>query len=557
MRYGAPSLTDSRCWLLVLLAAAPAARAVQTPLTSWDGQSPEVAFGSTIANAGDVNGDGVPDAVVGAPNTLGLRGAARVLSGADGSTLFTFSNPGPGGKPLDELGSSAASCGDLDGDGRSEFAIGQPNIAALSLGGRVRIYRGSDGTVLHEFTATAADQDLGRALADVGDLDGDGLDELAVGAAHSDAVSADAGAVFILSGATGAVIRTFGLAEFVDPPQFGWAVSSAGDNDLDGVPDVAVGAPNFSPQAPMPMPGAVFVFSGAAGSSLFSLVGNSNDRFGTSVAGGFDEDVFGVPDLLVGAPQFFVVSATGNGYAALVLGNSHTIAHTFHGERLGDATGTSVALADLDLDGYAELIVGEPQWDSPTHFSAGRVRVFAGLSFEQVGEVQGQGDNEQLGREVAALGDLGDDLAPEWAAGVPNSVATTMGQVQVFASHSAWTDLGQGLAGAAGVPQASGTGSLEPGSKLTLSLQGAKPTGTTTLILGSSAANAPFKGGVLVPSPELLLTGLPLSGGALSLQGLWPVGIPSGFTLWLQFWTADGGAPKGFSASHALSATAP
>jgi hypothetical protein len=69
--------------------------------------------------------------------------------------------------------------------------------------------------------------------------------------------------------------------------------------------------------------------------------------------------------------------------------------------------------------------------------------------------------------------------------------------------------------------------------------------------------NAPFKGGVLVPSPELLLTGLPLSGGALSLQGLWPVGIPSGFTLWLQFWTADGGAPKGFSASHALSATAP
>jgi hypothetical protein len=132
-----------------------------------------------------------------------------------------------------------------------------------------------------------------------------------------------------------------------------------------------------------------------------------------------------------------------------------------------------------------------------------------------------------------------------------------MGQVQLFAGHSAWTQLGHGLAGAAGVPVATAAGALVPGRVLNLSLAKAKPTGATTLIAGTSALFAPFKGGVMVPSLDLLLPGLPLNKGAVALSGDWPAGIPSGFQFWLQFWTADAAAVKGFSASNALTGVAP
>ena len=128
-----------------LLVAAAGAGA-QSPIATWESQAPEIGFGMVLAAAGDVDGDGVPDAITGSPNAQGYRGAARVISGADGSTLFALTNPGPAGKPLDYLGSAVAGCGDLDGDGRCEFAVGQSHISTLDLGGRARIYRGSDGT---------------------------------------------------------------------------------------------------------------------------------------------------------------------------------------------------------------------------------------------------------------------------------------------------------------------------------------------------------------------------------------------------------------------------
>ena len=109
----------------------------------------------------------------------------------------------------------------------------------------------------------------------------------------------------------------------------------------------------------------------------------------------------------------------------------------------------------------------------------------------------------------------------------------------------------------AGVPQATAAGALKPGRFVKVQLEHSKPTGGTTLILGTSALLAPFKGGVMVPSLDLLLPGLPLDSGAVSLQGTWPSGIPSGFQFWLQFWTADAAAVNGFSASNALTAVAP
>jgi probable HAF family extracellular repeat protein len=116
-----------------------------------------------------------------------------------------------------------------------------------------------------------------------------------------------------------------------------------------------------------------------------------------------------------------------------------------------------------------------------------------------------------------------------------------------------WTALGHGLSGVAGVPALQVHGALLEGHPLTLSLSGAKPAGSATLVVGFSAINAPFKGGTLVPDADALIFGLPLdANGALELSAAWPAGVPSGSSLWLQAWIADAAAAQGFAASNAV-----
>ena len=104
-----------------------------------------------------------------------------------------------------------------------------------------------------------------------------------------------------------------------------------------------------------------------------------------------------------------------------------------------------------------------------------------------------------------------------------------------------------------------GTGSLEGGSPVELSLTDAFPATTAWLVVGFSAFNAPFHGGVLVPDPTPpgFASVLPTGTGSVLLQARWPAGVPSGFTLWFQYWIEDAAGPVGFSASNGLSATAP
>lgn len=123
---------------------------------------------------------------------------------------------------------------------------------------------------------------------------------------------------------------------------------------------------------------------------------------------------------------------------------------------------------------------------------------------------------------------------------------------------SPWTDLGQGLAGAAGVPQLAGEGNLQPGSDLALSLSGAAPAAPASLVAGFSLLGAGFKGGVLVPNPDLVLAGFVTdAGGGIDLAATWPVGVPSGLATWFQYWITDAAGPKGFAASNGLRAITP
>jgi hypothetical protein len=123
-----------------------------------------------------------------------------------------------------------------------------------------------------------------------------------------------------------------------------------------------------------------------------------------------------------------------------------------------------------------------------------------------------------------------------------------------------WLDLGHALAGTHGDPVTLGLGTLIGGDPVSMTLGNALENTTAYLVIGIADLSLPFKGGVLVPdpSPPGLYVPLPTgAAGTIGLAGVWPLGFPSGFVSYYQWWIVDAVGPKGFSASNALSATTP
>ena len=122
-----------------------------------------------------------------------------------------------------------------------------------------------------------------------------------------------------------------------------------------------------------------------------------------------------------------------------------------------------------------------------------------------------------------------------------------------------WSDLGQGLAGSGGqIPVLSGSGALLGNDLVTLSLNDAPPNAAAFLIAGFSNLSAPFKGGTLVPSPDVIVPGLSTDvGGALGFSFVWPLGIPANFEILYQYWIVSPSGPSGYFASNGLQSTTP
>jgi len=125
-----------------------------------------------------------------------------------------------------------------------------------------------------------------------------------------------------------------------------------------------------------------------------------------------------------------------------------------------------------------------------------------------------------------------------------------------FVYRPYWVALGGALAGSAGTPALQGFGVLEPGEPMSVDLSSAAPGAPTALVVGFTQADVPFKGGVMVPAPALIITGLATNAlGQLHLASTWPTGVPPAFTFLLQAWLVDAGGPQGFAASNAVQAT--
>jgi hypothetical protein len=188
--------------------------------------------------------------------------------------------------------------GDLDGDGRSEIAVGDigERNAQGELVGAVRIYSGASGVLLQTLLGDHSEDFIGMSVAGLGDVDGDGVPDLAV--THNSPTVEDEQAVAIYS-----LKNAIKLREWENPipgSKFGFNLAEVGDVDDDGVADIAVGAQSCD-VAGEDGAGAVFLYSGRTLDSLYSFWGDLESLNLRTAAGIGDIDGDGRADLLIGA----------------------------------------------------------------------------------------------------------------------------------------------------------------------------------------------------------------------------------------------------------------
>lgn len=544
-----PNGVDAGRVRCVALAQAVGVPIVLTPPDQVAG----TAFATALALAGDVDNDGWDDVAVGEmfSSTAGsLAGAVHVFSGRDGAPLHLF----PGEKPNERLGHTLARVGDLDLDGHADVLAAAPFAVSPFGPGTVRVWSGRDGTQLLELAGLSNNDYFGFGLAGTGDLDLDGVPDVAVGAPFDDLAGTNRGAARVFSGATGALLLqvTGGEAN----AEFGAAVAGPGDVDGDGTPDLALGARSDDGAAGNDA-GLVLLVSGAGGGVLFTREGTTAfGNLGFALSGPGDVSGDGVPDLLVGEPG---ADAGGldSGRALVLSGAGGATLATFAGPVPGGAAGRTVAtLGDLDDDGVAELVIGSP-------LGAGRADVVDASGTEVLFSVAGLTSIDQFGQALAGGGDVDNDGRPDLVVGAASSsyYGAGSGAAIVFSlapADTPWESAGHVLPGSQGAAKLVGDGPLLPGTPTLLTLAHGTPGAPSALVIGFALLEAPFKGGVLVPTPTVLLAGLPIGpAGELVLGAAWPAGVTSGTALWFQHWFPDAAALQGWAASNAVKGLVP
>ena len=515
--------------LALLFAAAPSRLGAQAVIG-------EIAYGDvqqSIAGVGDVDGDGHADFVI------GTGGAVSILSGADHSVLREWT-----GHLLEGgFGSCVDSAGDVDGDGFHDVVVGAFSADwAAPNAGLVCVYSSATGARLYEIWGAAALDEFGSAVAGVGDLDGDGRGDFAGATRYGAGPGGEpsVGYVRIFSGADG--------HEFVQISGngVGWNVRPAGDFNNDGTPDVAVmaglGESGHNKHA--------LVYSGAwivGGTPPETLLDYSDGYvLGIAVDAAGDIDQDGWDDLVLGTPGFglgcFPPPCLLGGYR-VISGRDHSL--LFDWSLLGDkGIGNRVAGAgDLDQDGFPDLLVSRDAFIT----SDGLALAFSGRDGSLLYTCAKP--NPLFGSALAAVGDLNADGFLDWIVG---------GGIEIvlYSPAGLWDDQGHGLAGTTGVPSLAGTGLLLGGDAVSVALTGALPTQPVLLVVGLSAVNLPFHGGVFVPDADLLLFDVTDAGGARQWSSTWPQ-IASAQSFYFQAWVQDPQAIEGWAASNGLRAQSP
>lgn len=368
-------------------------------------------FGWVTARIGDQDADGRADLIITAPlNDAGGFNAGRVY-------IFSTNPDADPAQPIRVLtatrnnaqfGNNVGDAGRIDADDVCDVIVGAP-------GGRgdAFVYSGADGRQIHAWRGENPGDALGAAVCPAGDLTGDGVSELLVGATGFDTpAGANAGRVYIFDGATGAVFDTIDGTQ--GSGNLGSIVAPFGDLDDDGVADFGAGAPGEGPGGR----GAVYVYSGADRSVLCRIANPSAQ--GVSLASLFlstpgDVDADGRPDV-----YFTDFSSDGGRGRAYVYAydpgdGACRPLRTFTGAAPGDQLGIGNGRAgDLDGDGYADLIVGV-YLSSVGASRAGQVDIYSGWDGSLLRRVTSTVANETLGFDAHGMGDVTGDGVPDMA----------------------------------------------------------------------------------------------------------------------------------------------
>jgi hypothetical protein len=436
------------------------------------GDQENALFGTSVSTAGDLDGDGYTDIIVGARDYDGDQtdeGAAFVYHGSPtGLTAGSANWTTIGGQASAHLGVAVSTAGDANGDGYADVLIGAPGYdsitgtTTLTDAGRAYVYLGSlTGLVTDTIGWIAggeqAGSQFGAAVSTAGDANGDGWADILIGAPGYDvtgtAILTDVGRVYAYYGRSTAGES----APFTESPnwvatgdqagaRFGAAVSIAGDLNSDGYADIAIGAPDYDDV--QPNEGAAFVYQGGATGLSSGPTWNAhpidqeNAHFGTAVSTVGDVNGDGHSDIAIGATGYDH-GHTDEGGAFVYHGSPGGLATnpswSSNGGHDGALFGWSVATAgDVNGDGYADIIVGAPTYDRGQTEEGAAFLYAGGPAGPSTGPTWvGEGDQAWawFGQAVASAGDVNGDGYADIIIGAPRYDGEQIDDGKVFVYH--------------------------------------------------------------------------------------------------------------------------
>ena len=401
-----------------------------TPAWTAEGNQVDALFGSSVATAGDINGDGYSDVIVGAyqyDNGQLDEGRAFVYLGSASGLASSPAWTAESDQADALFGGAVATAGDVDGDGYSDVIVGAwAHDNGQTNEGRVFVYLGSPSGLATSASWTAESEQagafLGGSVAGVGDVDGDGFGDVVVGASGwQDApAQANEGRAFLFLGSPSGLVSDPSWTPQANQAgaNFGIAVASAGDVNGDGFADVIVGANAYEDLAGETDEGAAFVYlgsaSGLAAGPVWSGDGDQpGASFGISVASAGDINGDGFADVVVGA-RSFDDGEEDEGLGSLYLGRAdgvNQVEWTAQVDQTDALLGLSVASAgDVDGDGYGDILVGAPLYDGPD-VDGGRAFLYSGAASVMSEQVAWSVEDSvfTLGESLASAGDVNGD----------------------------------------------------------------------------------------------------------------------------------------------------